>query len=110
MFDAIGYVMEILSSRGVRASSIEYRTHIFGDDEYYLDLNARNGMIFFINPIQLPNETIITGDNNRIVLDDLINGTTAPDRIEEFTGQVIVELPEPPGSYKVIQYLQVQLA
>lgn len=110
MFDLIQYAKEQLAIRGLKASLMEYRTLVFPDTTWFLELDAWNGIIFFQHPFDLPVGTLITGDNNALEVNVRLTNEKAPNMIEEFTGQVTVELTSQPENFNIVQYLQVYLA
>lgn len=109
MFDLIGYAHEQLAIRGIKAQYMEYKTLVFPDTTWLLELDAYNGTIFFQHPFNFPEGTLIMGDNNAIRIDQRITNESAPFRIEEFSGQVTIEL-FAPEYQPIVQYLQVYYA
>jgi hypothetical protein len=110
MFDLIQYAKEQLAIRGLKAQYMAYKTIEFPDTSWLLELDAWNGIIFFQHPFDLPVGTLITGDNNAIEVNTRLTNEKAPNMIEEFCGQVIVELKSEPENSSIVQYLQVYLA
>lgn len=108
MIDSVEYAIEQFKIRKREIVSLEYRMLVFEEDTSYLILNAHNGSIFF-KVITLPNDTLITGDNNAMIVNEEQNGLFVAEFIEEFSGQVIIELPFPAERNTIFQFLQVNL-
>ncbi len=110
MFDLIAYAKEQLAIRGKKAQYMEHKTLVFPDSSWLLEIDAYNGTVFFQNPMDFPEGTIIMGDNNAIRIDQWLTNENSPYRIEEFSGQVTVELTSSPERQPIVQYLQVYYA
>lgn len=110
MFDLITYAKEQLAMRGLKAQYMEYKALVFPQDSWRMEINAWNGIVFFQHPFDFPIGTRIIGDNNGIVILPFLTNEKAPCRIEEFCGQVVVEMYNAPENQPVVHYLHIYLA
>jgi hypothetical protein len=103
MFDQLKFIKEQLAQRGKEISFQQTRHLMLEAGVRRMEIGAYNQHWYLASLNAIPVGTTISSDTNVLVVSQGMN----PESLHEFTGQLIIELPNDPLEPVFLEFIQI---
>ncbi len=104
MYDHLNFIHQQLTQREIQIELQLFVSVASSPAQNRYEISAYNELLFLTNAQSLPAGTRIISDTNSL---EISSDQSSMEALEEFSGLVVIELPDPCSQYPVFEFIQI---